>query len=234
MSENISQIQAAIAATGARLFDRNILDLAGGNISVRIDAERVAITPRYSGPNYHWRLKPEDVMVVTLEGEILEGTGQLSRESKVHLRLHQEFGAHGQAVVHAHARNVMVFAAQARTIPSVMEATRKFGEIQVAQYAPSHTTELSEYIAAGIRGQEKRIEKHAAAVIAPYHGIFAMGKDLDLTSDAIERIDTNAFCLLMGRLLNPGGDFNTQHEGMEAAVREFERQHAEADLGEDY
>jgi L-fuculose-phosphate aldolase len=217
----IAEMRATIAETGARLFARHLLDLAGGNLSARV-GEVICISPRYSGLRYHWALKPEDVMVVTPDGDILIGHGELSRESKVHLKLHREFAAHGGAVIHAHARNLMVFAAMARPIPPVLEATRKFGEIKVVEFAPSHTADLSEQIVDGIRGQEARIQKHAAGVIAPYHGLFCMGRDLDLTADAVERLDTNAYCILMGGLLTGGASADVQREGMEAAVAAYE------------
>jgi ribulose-5-phosphate 4-epimerase/fuculose-1-phosphate aldolase len=36
-------------------------------------------------------------------------------------------------------------------------------------------------------------------VIAPWHGLFVMGKDLDAAYDAVERMDTNAHIVLMAR-----------------------------------
>ncbi|MFN8528442.1 MAG: class II aldolase/adducin family protein [Anaerolineae bacterium] len=209
-----------IAETGKRLFDRALLDLAGGNLSVRVGDE-VCITPRYSGPTYHWNLTPDDVMVITLDEQILFGNGQLSRESKVHLRLHRDYRAYGEAIVHAHARSLLVFAAMARPIPPVLEGTRRFGEIKVTTYAPSHTDELADYISAGIKGQEARIEAHAAAVLAPYHGIFCMGRDLDLAADAVERIETNAYCLLMGAQIGASPAFTDERAIMEAEKSKF-------------
>jgi L-fuculose-phosphate aldolase len=200
MNEELRRAQAHIAEIGTLLFQRQLTDAAGGNISVRV-GDRLAMSPRYAGMNYHWRLKPEDVLIVDLDGNVLEGSGQISREAKVHLALHREFGEHGQAVIHCHARNVLVFAAMNRPLPPVLEATLKFGEIPVAEFAPSHTPQLSEHIAAVIRGQEARIRKHAAAAIAPWHGLFVMAKDLDAAFDAAERIDTNAYCLLMGEMM---------------------------------
>lgn len=194
------ETRAKIALTGALLFERHLTDAAGGNISVRVD-NLVCLSPRYSGQQHQWQLKPENVLVVDMEGNILEGDGQLSRESRVHLALHQEFGAHGKAVIHCHARNMMVFAAMARPIPPVLEATLKFGTIPVVGYAPAHTPQLAENIAGAIRGQEARIAKHAAGAIAPWHGLFMMGKDLEATFDAVERVDTNAYCILMGQHL---------------------------------
>lgn len=218
-------MRARIAETGALLYERRLLDSAGGNISGRV-GDILCLTPRYSGLRHRWNLRPEDVMIVSLEGKIVEGQGELSRESKVHLKLHREFGDAGTAVIHAHSRNALVFAAQGRRIPPVLEATRKFGEIPVIPFAPAHSVELSEYIAEAIRGQKARISKQAAAVIAPYHGLFVMGKDLDSAADAVERIDTNAYCIIMGRLLGGSDMLAHEREAMEATMADFERKPA--------
>jgi L-fuculose-phosphate aldolase len=219
MNRSISHIRTQIAETAALLFSRQLLDTAGGNISVR-SGDVVCITPRYSGLRHHWNLKPDDVMVVGLDGQILEGSGELSRESKVHLKLQREFNEYGSAVIHAHSRNLLVFASLAQPIPPVLEATRKFGTIPVAQFAPSHTNDLAENIANGIRGQESRIAKQAAAVLAPYHGVFVMGKDLDNAADAVERIDVNAYCILMGQGIQSG---EIQSADVEAVIGHYEK-----------
>jgi len=191
--------RAHIARIGALLFERHLTDAGGGNISVRI-GDVVCITPRYSGQRYRWQLRPEQVLVVDLQGNKLDGDGDLSRESKAHLTLLNEFADVGTAVIHGHSRNILVFAANSRPIPPVLEQTLKFGEIQVVSYAPAHSQELADNLANALRGQEDRIRKQAAGVIAPWHGVFVLGKDLDMAFDAVERIDTNAYILLMSQL----------------------------------
>ncbi|MBE0690402.1 MAG: class II aldolase/adducin family protein [Anaerolineae bacterium] len=219
-TNSLDEMRAIIAETGKRLFDRHLLDMAGGNISARV-GEVVCISPRYSGMRHHWSLRQEDVMVIALDGTILEGSGELSRESKVHLKLHQEFGDAGTAIVHSHARNMLVFAAMARSLPPVLEATRKFGEVPVIDYAPAHSAQLSEYVAAGIRPNVDRIRKQAAAVIAPYHGLFVMGKDLDSAADAVERLDTNAYCIMMGQMIGGSAMLAEESAQMEATIKAF-------------
>jgi len=199
MTDLIAQTRAHVARIGALMFARNLTDSGGGNISVRVD-DKVCISPRYSGQKWLWQLAPDDVMVVDLDGNILEGKGELSRESRVHLGLHREFREHGNAVIHGHPRHLLVFAAAARPMPPAMEATLKFGTIQVVNFAPAHSPVLAENVVNAIRGQESRIRKHAAAVIAPWHGVFCMGKDLNATFDAVERLDTNAYLLLSGQI----------------------------------
>lgn len=220
MDHQINEMRALIAEASTRMFIRHLLDMAGGNVSVRVE-DKLCITPRYSGIRYHWNLGLEDVMVVGLDGSIIEGKGELSRESKVHLKLHRTFSEVGTAVVHAHARNLLVFAAMARPLPPVLEATRKFGEVPVINFAPSHTADLSDHVVEGIRPQVERIRKQAAAVIAPYHGVFVMGNDLDGAVDAVERLDTNAYCILMGQLIGGSAMLSDERAQMESAIAQF-------------
>jgi L-fuculose-phosphate aldolase len=185
------------------LFDRHLTDAAGGNISVRVN-EWVCLTPRYSGQKKQWHLSADDVLVLDAHGNRVPGFadngGALSRESQVHLGLLNTFAA-GQAVIHAHPRHVLVFCAARKPIAPVLEATQKFGAIKVTEFAPAHSADLAKHVIAGLRGQEERIRKNAAAVLAPWHGIFCIGKDIEAAFDAVERIDTNAHVLLMGAAL---------------------------------
>ena len=197
----ITEMRLKLTRLGAMLFDRHLTDAAGGNISSRV-GDLVCISPRYAGSKHQWQLKPEQILVVDLDGNILDGVGELSRESKAHLKLHRELGHVGTGVIHAHARNVLVFAALCRPMPPVLEATLKFGEIPVTPFAPAHGADLAENVVAAIKPQEARIRKQAAGMIASYHGLFVMGKDIDAAFDAVERIDENAYCILMGEVLS--------------------------------
>jgi L-fuculose-phosphate aldolase len=221
MTSAIQTARAHIAHIAQILFHRRLLDISGGNISVRV-GEQVCLSPAYAGSQRHWDLAPDDVLVVDLaSGDILEGAGKLSRESNVHLGLHRAFGEHGTAVIHAHPQNVMVFAAMNKPMFPVVEACLKFGEIKLIHYAPAHSTHLAENVVGAIRGQEGRIQKHAAGVIAPWHGLFLMGKDLDAAADAVERLDTNAYCILMaGRMPDTSAYLEVERTQLQAAAQQ--------------
>jgi L-fuculose-phosphate aldolase len=170
--EAIIAARTKVAYFGQMLFDRNLTDSAGGNISYRV-GDLVCITPTLAGQKQQWQIGADDVLVVE----------------------------YGVGVIHAHPRNLMVFATMAQPMPPIMEATMKFGVTPVIDYAPAHSANLAKNIIASMRGRESRITKHAAATIAPWHGLFLMGKDLDAAFDAVERLDTNAYCTIMGRML---------------------------------
>lgn len=222
----ISQARLKIADTGRLVFARHLTDAAGGNISVRV-GDRICITPRYSGSRRHWQLQPDQVLVSDLAGNKLDGDGDISRESKVHYRLYQEF-PDGMAVLHSHPRHVMVFVASGQPIEPVLEATLKFDTVPVTRFAPAHSEKLADAIADAFRGKEDYIKRYATAVMAPWHGLFVIGKDLDAAFDLTERIDTNAYCILMSRLLPEGGpmDPESMRSRLSEAIQTFNDHHA--------
>jgi L-fuculose-phosphate aldolase len=200
----VQHAREQLAFFGALLFARHLTDAAGGNLSLRVSTEAgdvICMTPRYAGSSKLWNLQPHDVLITDLDERILAGDGRISREANAHFVLHRAFGAHGRAVFHAHARNILVFAALNRSMPPVLEATLKYGDIPVCEFAPSHNPDLAQHIRARMEGQEARIAGYAAAVIAPWHGLFVMARDANAAFDSVERLDTNAYCLLMGHSL---------------------------------
>jgi L-fuculose-phosphate aldolase len=222
MNAEIEAMRAKIAKVGAMMFEKRLTDSAGGNISARV-GDLVCMSPSYSGSKFNWNLRPEQVLVFDLKGNKVEGDGAITREANVHLKLLNEFKQHGTSVIHAHARNILVFCALGRSMPPVLEQTRKFGEVRCVDYAPAHSAELAENVAAALRGQEARIRKQAAGVIAPWHGVFLMGKDLDAAFDAVERFDTNARCIILGEIMKLAGVSGLADErgAMEAAMAAF-------------
>ena len=225
----ISQTRNKIAETGKLVFARHLTDAAGGNISVRV-GDQVCITPRFSGSKRHWQLKPNQVLVSDLAGNKLAGDGDISREAKVHYRLYQTF-PDATAVLHSHARNVMVFVASGQPIEPILEATLKFGTIPVVKnFAPAHSEKLADAIVDTVIGKDEAIRKYATAVMAPWHGLFVVGKDLDAAFDLTERIDTNAYCILMSRLLPEGGPMDPEsiQTRLRDAIQSFHDHHANA------
>jgi L-fuculose-phosphate aldolase len=182
------------------MYERFLTDAAGGNISARI-GDRIVMSPRYAGSKWHWQLRPEQYLILDLDGHKLEGDGDVSREYRVHKTLLNEFYPDGAAVVHGHARNVLVFCAAQKPIPPVLYQTDKFGVIGHVPDAPAHSQDLADNIAAAIRPQADRVRKGAAAVMAPRHGLFVLGKDLESAYDSADRIENNAYCVLMSKLL---------------------------------
>jgi L-fuculose-phosphate aldolase len=192
-------IRQKIADLGRLMYSRKLTDSAGGNISVRA-GELVCITPRYAGAKFRWELRPEQVLVCDLDGKKMEGEGDISREAKVHLSLLREFPDQN-AVVHGHAQNALIFCAAGIPIEPVMEDTLKFGKVDVCKFAPAHSDDLSKFIVEKMKENTEALKKGSAGVLAPWHGLFVLAKDLDMAYDSFERIDGNAHIILMSSIL---------------------------------
>jgi L-fuculose-phosphate aldolase len=213
--KNILLLEARqlVARVGGLMLQRNLTDLAGGNISMRVE-DMVVMSPTLAGTNKFWELDPKEVLILDLDGNKLEGNGEISREAPTHLKLLKHFYPGGQAVIHAHPRNILVFCAAQKSIQPVLEGVLKFGEIQLVEYANGGTRsdKLAENVLNGLIGQEKLISNSAAIVLSPWHGVFAVGKSLYTTLDSIDRIETNAYCILMSKLLLSGLDQLEDHQ----------------------
>ena len=195
----MASIPEQIIYAGSRLFERKLLDMAGGNISV-CDGGTIYITARYSGSKRHWQNQLENILCGDIQSDALLDHPDFSREGKAHLAIYRNFPEVG-AVIHAHPFHILPFCAAGRPIEPVLEQTQKFGPIKVIEAAPAHSTALANNIVNGLTGQDERIKKQAAAVLMPHHGIIVAGKDLLAAVDALERIDWNAYCLLVQRSL---------------------------------
>jgi L-fuculose-phosphate aldolase len=191
--------QELIVEAGKMMFERRLTDISGGNISLR-DGGTIYITPRYSGQRRHWALSPEDILAGPLEGDELISHPMCSRESKVHLAIYRAF-PEAEAVFHAHPHNVQPFVAAGIPIPPLLEGNQKLGVIEVVPYTPAHSSELAEKVVEGFKGQGERIRVMAAALLLAKHGVVVAARDIYAGLDALERIDTNCWCILMEKII---------------------------------
>jgi L-fuculose-phosphate aldolase len=201
MSTDITSMRDKMVEIGVAMYARFLTDAAGGNISVRM-GDQILMSPRYAGSKWHWQLRPEQYLLLDLQGNKLDGDGEVSREYRAHITLLNEFYPDGTAVVHGHCRNVLVFCATHKPIPPVLYSTDKFGVIDHVPDAAAHTQDLADHLADYLRPQRERMRKQAAAALAPRHGLFVLGRDLDSAYDAADRIENNAYCVLMSRLVS--------------------------------
>src|SRR5215472_18939829 len=96
-----------ICVAGRWLYERGYIVAAEGNLSVRLDAERILTTPTCMNKGM---LTPDDLVIMDLEGRHLHGQRQISSEAGMHL-LFYRMRSDVQAVCHAHPATSTGFAA---------------------------------------------------------------------------------------------------------------------------
>lgn len=186
------------------LYERFLTNSAGGNMSCRV-GDQIYITPRYLGSKRRWQLREEMVLVCDLDGAVLEGDAALlSRESKMHFAVLRAFPA-VQGVIHAHPRELSVFAATGQPVVPFTDYTEKYGVTEVVPYYPSHSQELADAVVACFAPRSAAFTKNGLGAILAWHGVVVAGRDLADAYDTLDRLEWAAHVQLMSRLLVEGG-----------------------------
>ncbi len=181
----------ALVACGRRLDALGFAPATDGNLSARLGEGRFLVTPagREKGS-----LRPEDLLVVDVEGRVLEGTGRPSTETPMHLLCYRRRpGVRG--VVHAHPPVATAFAASGASLdaPVMPEIVLTVGPVPLVPYATPGTEELA-------RALDPWVEGHDAFLLAS-HGVLALGGDLREALHRMERVEHLARVTLAARLL---------------------------------
>ena len=171
--------RSLVVAAGRQMLQRGYTEGTSGNVSMRV-ADGALITPS-SVP--YMEIAPEDVVLMDLEGNVLEGERVASVEHKVHLECYKRRANVG-AVIHSHPIVGSIFAAARVPLPAFLD---EFGvyigeEVRVAEWGMSGSQEIADQVA-------DALGEHNAAFIAS-HGMVAVGRDLDhalLTTARVER-----------------------------------------------
>jgi len=195
----MSDPRQQIVEMAALMYSRNLSDSAGGNISLRQDG-LIYVSPRFMGSTYHFKITPEQISVLDAQHNVLDGPQELSREIRMHLASYDHFSEVG-AVIHAHPRWLMVFAANGRNMKPVLEYTTKFGVVECIQESKAHSQDLADHVMEVAERRREQLKTAALGILLPKHGVAILGHDLNNAYDTLERLESNARCVLLSRLL---------------------------------
>jgi L-ribulose-5-phosphate 4-epimerase len=109
-------IRAECTEANRRLPGTGLVDLTFGNVSV-LDSEAGVFAIKPSGVDYG-ELTPENMVIVDLEGQVVEGELRPSSDTPTHCGLFLALAKHGvRSIVHTHSRSAVAFAQAGRDIP---------------------------------------------------------------------------------------------------------------------
>jgi L-ribulose-5-phosphate 4-epimerase len=159
-----------------------------GNVSA-IDREKGLIAIKPSGVDYD-QLKLDDIVLVNLEGQVVEGHYKPSSDTSTHLELYKAF-PDIKGVVHTHSRWATIFAQAKRPIPAygTTHADYYYGEIPCTRLLTEAEIEGDYELNTGhvIVDTFKNLNpNYVKGVIVASHGPFAWGKSaLDAVHQAV-------------------------------------------------
>ena len=184
----------------------DLITFTWGNVS-GIDRKRGLVVIKPSGISYE-KMKPEDMVVLDLEGNIVEGSWKPSSDTPTHLALYNAFPDCG-GIVHTHSRWATVFAQAGRAIPALgtthaddfhgpIPCTRPLTEEEIAG---EYEAETGNVIIETLRGRDPMA---VPAALVHSHGPFAWGRDpLEAVHNAVV-LEEVAFMAWHTLALEPG------------------------------
>ena len=175
----LEEERKSIVQYGRNLITAQLTTGKGGNLSIYNRAEGlVAIKP--SGVGY-FDMTPEDVVVVDLDGSVVDGNLKPSSEIQFHLGLYK-YRADINAVVHTHQIYATTIACLNWELPAVHYLVGMSGnKVPLAPYATFGSKELSENIL-------KSIGNYNACLLAN-HGLVTVGANIDAAFATAEEIE---------------------------------------------
>lgn len=214
-----------------RVYEANMLlpkyglvTFTWGNVS-EIDRETGYFAIKPSGVDYD-KLTPEDMVIVDLDGNKIEGRYNPSSDTATHIELYKAFPNIG-GIVHTHSPWATSWAQAGRGIPcyGTTHADYMYGEIPCARCLTKEEIEENYEKNTGLLIADtfkERDYEAMPAVLCKNHGPFTWGKDaLDAVHNAVV-LEEVAMMAFNTEILN---NYNTKNMPNELLDKHFLRKH---------
>jgi L-ribulose-5-phosphate 4-epimerase len=201
----LEKLKNDVFKANLELVENGLVIHTWGNVSGR-DRESGLIVIKPSGVNYSL-MTPGDMVVIDLEGDVVEGKFKPSTDAPTHLLLYKTFISVG-GVVHTHSSFATSWAQAGRAIPpfGTTHADHFYGEVPCTRLLTQKETENDYEINTGkiiIEKLGKTDPLTVPSVLVSGHGPFCWGKDAEnavYNAIALEEIAKMAFyTVLLGK-----------------------------------
>ncbi len=202
---NHRSIREECCEANRRLPATGLVDLTFGNVSV-IDRAAGVFAIKPSGVGYA-DLTPDQMVIVDLEGNVVEGTLRPSSDSPTHRCLYHTFVDIG-AVVHTHSRNAVAFAQALTPLPCLgtTHSDHFRGDVPVTRHmtpeeiSGDYEWETGKVIIEAFAGSDPM---EVPAVLVAGHGPFAWGTTAHKAVEYALALEICAEIALKTLALNP-------------------------------
>lgn len=187
-----ARLREEIVEAGRRMYAQGFAAGSDGNLSARLDGERILMTPSGFSKGF---LHPEQLLVINLAGEVQSSFHPMRRglrpstEMNMHLEAYRQ-RADVQAVIHAHPPMGI-----ACTVAGVSLATCVLPEviyhlvsIPTAPYATPGTPEGAESV--------RELVRHHDAMLLDHHGSLTLGDSPTMALMRLEWVEQAAKVML--------------------------------------
>jgi L-fuculose-phosphate aldolase len=174
-------LRAEVVAAGREMLRLGLVAGTSGNISAR-EGDRVHITP--SALPYGEMIE-DDVVTLSLEGEVLRGTRAPSSERRVHLAVYAARPDAG-AVVHSHSVHATAWSFLGEPLDTATEELEQAagGAVLTAPFAPTGSDEIAAAAVTALAGRR--------AVLLGRHGVLGLAESPARALDVCAAVERQA------------------------------------------
>lgn len=181
----LPELRAQVCELHAELPKNNLVAWTSGNISAR-DPETGLVVIKPSGVRFE-HLTPEQMVVVDVEGNKVEGDLKPSSDTASHCYIYRHM-PHVNGVVHTHSRYATAFAVVGKPIPCITTAMGdEFGgAIPCGGFCLIGGEEIGEIVVSTLK------DSRSPSCLLQNHGVFAVGGNAEVAVKAAVMTEDNA------------------------------------------
>jgi L-fuculose-phosphate aldolase len=190
---NDHALREQVCEIGRRLYQRGLIAGSEGNLSIRMDANRVLCTPTLVSKGF---LRPDELPIVDMDGRQLSGPRARTSEILLHLAIYRN-RAEVNAAIHSHPPHATAFAVTGKPIPLSVHPELDFflGPVPTAPYLLPGTSEFADSIVPYL--------DRTSAVLLANHGTVTFGATLEWAWILTETLDSYCRLLINAAALGP-------------------------------
>lgn len=207
----LEQLKERVYRANLDLVRHGLVIFTWGNVSA-IDRATGLVVIKPSGVGYD-DMKPSDMVVVNLAGEVVEGDLRPSSDTPTHLEIYKAFSEVG-GVVHTHSTYATAWSQAGVDLPNIGTTHADYFHRAVPCTAPMREEQMAEYERHTGTVIVERFEAegmnpmHTPAVLVRNHGPFAWGKDADEAVHNAVVLEQVAKMAQLAYAINPSLEMN--------------------------